>query len=60
MAKIEKDINTYIKKKDNYDQVCRPVTGYFTFEEDDCVQAIKKASPKDFGFNFEGKLVKFK
>ena len=35
MDKVEVKINNYVNN--NLDKIRRPTTGYFTFEEDDCV-----------------------
>jgi hypothetical protein len=60
MHGIEEKINKFKKCDKSYDKICRPTTGYFIFESDECVQAIKKASKTDLGFVFEEKLVHFK
>ena len=58
MERIEEKINTFKSNEKNYNKMCRPTTGYFTFEEDACVQAIKKTSNEKLDFKFEGKLMR--
>jgi hypothetical protein len=60
MEKIEEKINTFKKNEKNFKKICRPTTGYFTFDQDECVQAIKKATKEELNFKFQGKYVEFK